>query len=244
MDNTVRQKLQQLIAADPGLCDNPTLCGNRLADAFPTSRLEVNLLRDALRERVVTDLRVPPAGQTRPVLFGRLAKRLQDNLGLAEDRARWAVETWAAALGVISSAEADRGIWGASAPPTAVAAAAVAGAPPKPPPAAAASVQSKCSPVAVAAAPNAAPAPPAVKLGRDLSSVLIYGFMWWFFGTPFLCVLAGNALSLFGYHMTEQVLFYALIANAVYTCWAGFRIYTRGYVVDPRLLRRLPPDGS
>jgi len=39
-----------------------------------------------------------------PVVFlARLTKKLQDNLGLAEEAARWAVESWALALGVISS---------------------------------------------------------------------------------------------------------------------------------------------
>ena len=38
---------------------------------------------------------VPPA-----LLLGRLIKRLEDELGLAENAARWAVESWALALGV------------------------------------------------------------------------------------------------------------------------------------------------
>jgi hypothetical protein len=37
------------------------------------------------------------------VFLARLTKKLQDNLGLAEEAARWAVESWALALGVISS---------------------------------------------------------------------------------------------------------------------------------------------
>ena len=38
-------------------------------------------------------------------MMARLTKRLQDDLGLAEDGARWAVESWALALGVLSPAD-------------------------------------------------------------------------------------------------------------------------------------------
>ena len=39
------------------------------------------------------------------VSLGQLAKRMQDNLAIAEEAAIWAVESWALALGVISSVE-------------------------------------------------------------------------------------------------------------------------------------------
>jgi hypothetical protein len=39
------------------------------------------------------------------VFLARLTKKLQDNLGLTEEAARWAVESWALALGVISEAD-------------------------------------------------------------------------------------------------------------------------------------------
>ncbi len=41
------------------------------------------------------------AGVPEAILLSRLSKRLEDELGLAENIAKWAVETWALALGVI-----------------------------------------------------------------------------------------------------------------------------------------------
>ncbi|MFM7476068.1 MAG: hypothetical protein ACKO2T_10145, partial [Microcystis aeruginosa] len=64
---------------------------------------EIAVLVGALKERVPADL-LASQNSTPPVVFlARLTKKLQDNLGLAEEAARWAVESWALALGVISS---------------------------------------------------------------------------------------------------------------------------------------------
>jgi hypothetical protein len=69
----------------------------------------------ALKERVPVDL-LASQNSTPPVVFlSRLTKKLQDNLGLAEEAARWAVESWALALGVIS--EADTAPVDSSSPP-------------------------------------------------------------------------------------------------------------------------------
>ena len=101
MDNTPRQVLKELIATHgPTLTDNPQRCKGLLLDRCQAQRLEVNLLTDALEEHVHTDLRQASVTPY-PVLQARLVKRLQDNKGTAEDKARWAVDSWALALGVI-----------------------------------------------------------------------------------------------------------------------------------------------
>jgi len=68
-------------------------------------RREVNVLVGALRERVAVDLLASQDGLPPEVLLKRLTKRLVDHLAFAEDAARWAVESWSVALGVVSSAE-------------------------------------------------------------------------------------------------------------------------------------------
>lgn len=84
------------------LTDDPRRCEGLLRDLCPHGRREVHLLATALRERVPAELSssqvaVPPA-----VLIARLTKRLEQDLGLAEEAARWAVESWALALGVVT----------------------------------------------------------------------------------------------------------------------------------------------
>lgn len=106
MNDLPRQKLCELIATyGRSLCDDPRRCGALLRDYLRGQyRREVYVLIGALKEGVAADLlasqRVP-----HEVLLAHLTKRLHDNLALAEDAARWAVESWALALGVISSSE-------------------------------------------------------------------------------------------------------------------------------------------
>jgi tetratricopeptide (TPR) repeat protein len=73
-----------------------------LRDLCPASRREIAALTAALKAPVIHDLstlrtQIPP-----PILVARLARQLQDNLGLTESLAHWAVESWAIALGITS----------------------------------------------------------------------------------------------------------------------------------------------
>src|SRR3981189_3461820 len=54
----------------------------------------------ALKEGVATELLGSQTGIPPAVVSARLTKRLQDNLGVTEDAARWAVDSWAYALGL------------------------------------------------------------------------------------------------------------------------------------------------
>jgi nitrous oxidase accessory protein NosD len=76
-----------------------------LRDHFGQHRREVSVLSSALEERVPHDLLAAPAGVPREVLLARLARRLSDHLALAEDAARWSVNSWALALGVVPDEE-------------------------------------------------------------------------------------------------------------------------------------------
>jgi hypothetical protein len=106
MNDMPRHQLSKIIA-DYGrsVCDDIRQCEGLLRDYCGEYRREVAVLVSALKERVPTDLLSSQAKVPRKALLAQLTKRLQDNLGLSEDAACWAVESWALALGVLSSPE-------------------------------------------------------------------------------------------------------------------------------------------
>jgi hypothetical protein len=83
------------------ICDDPRRCEGMLRDLCPEHKREVNVLMAALREGVAEDLMTMSAAAPEELVFARLRKRLYDNLGIAENFAHWAVESWALALGII-----------------------------------------------------------------------------------------------------------------------------------------------
>lgn len=102
MHNEPRQQLCQLIAQyGPTLSEDPRRCGALLKDHCGQYKREIFVLVNALENRVATELLNASAGVPEVVLLSRLSKRLEDELGLAENAAKWAVETWALALGII-----------------------------------------------------------------------------------------------------------------------------------------------
>jgi hypothetical protein len=97
----VQEKLIELVGRfGTGLCDDPRRCEALLRDVCGDQQREIFVLVSAARERVGADLLNSSSDIPAEVVFARLAKRLHENLGLAEDVARWGVETWAVALGV------------------------------------------------------------------------------------------------------------------------------------------------
>ena len=106
MNDLPRQKLKEIIIQyGRSLCDEPQRCEGLLRDLCGKYQKEIAVLVGALKERVPADL-LASQNSTPPVVFlARLTKKLQDNLGLTEEAARWAVESWALALGVISEAD-------------------------------------------------------------------------------------------------------------------------------------------
>ncbi|MFM7882918.1 MAG: hypothetical protein ACKO8H_14150, partial [Microcystis panniformis] len=104
MNDLPRQKLKEIIIQyGHSLCDEPQRCEGLLRDLCGQYQKEIAVLVGALKERVPADLLASQNSTPAVVFLARLTKKLQDNLGLAEEAARWAVESWALALGVISS---------------------------------------------------------------------------------------------------------------------------------------------
>jgi chromosomal replication initiation ATPase DnaA len=79
----------------------PKRCKGLLCDLAPQHRLEINLLISALNQNIVQELLQPNALISINIKIDLLAKRLHDAVGIEEDFAYWAVESWALALSVI-----------------------------------------------------------------------------------------------------------------------------------------------
>jgi hypothetical protein len=106
MNDLPKQKLREIILQyGRSVCDEPQRCEALLRDYCGQHRKEISVLVSALKERVPTELLASQSTIPHAVLLAQLTQRLRDNLGLAEDAARWAVESWGLALGVISGAE-------------------------------------------------------------------------------------------------------------------------------------------
>lgn len=106
MNDAPRQTLRELIARHgPGLCSDVRRCEGLLRDLCGEHRREINILVGALRERVPLDLLAGRNSAPTGLLLTRLAKRLEEHLALTEEASRWAVDSWALALGIISDAE-------------------------------------------------------------------------------------------------------------------------------------------
>lgn len=106
MNDLPRQKLREIVARHgQSVGGDARRSEGLLRDYCGEYRREVSVLVMAVAERVPTDLLGASPGTAREVLLARLARRLCDNLALSEDAARWAVISWALALGVVSEDE-------------------------------------------------------------------------------------------------------------------------------------------
>ena len=110
MNNLVREKLSEIIARHGrSLAENPQRCEALLRDYCPQYKREINVLVEALKERVGTDLMNSSPAMPGLVLRAKLTSRLQDELGLSEEASKWAVDSWAIVLDVASVDESKEG---------------------------------------------------------------------------------------------------------------------------------------
>src|SRR5215210_3769035 len=106
MNSVPRQTLRRILAKyGNDLCGDARRCEALLKDLCGEYRREINVLTSAIEERIPLDLLAAVKTMPRDVLFTRLAKRLEDNLGLTKEASVWAVESWAFALNIITEAE-------------------------------------------------------------------------------------------------------------------------------------------
>ena len=106
MNDQAARILSSLVARyGTSIASDPLRCEGLLRDTCPRCSREIFVLINAVRQQVPTDL-LSPRHSLPPALFrGFLVKRLQDELGLSDDAAHWAVDTWAAALGLDSGTD-------------------------------------------------------------------------------------------------------------------------------------------
>ncbi len=105
MNAAPRRKLREIIEKHGrGIVENSPRVENLLRDYCGEFRREISVLTMAIEERAVADL-LAASALPRRVTLARLAQRLCDNLALSEAAARWSIESWAWALGLISDAE-------------------------------------------------------------------------------------------------------------------------------------------
>lgn len=102
----VRTQLSALLAEHGlGILDDPRRFEALLRDLSGERRREAHLLVSALREGVPGEWLASTRGLPPSLVMARLVQRLHDNLGIANALGRWAVLSWALALGVLSGAE-------------------------------------------------------------------------------------------------------------------------------------------
>lgn len=106
MNNQPRDTLRQIIAKyGTNLCGDARRVEGLLKDLCGVYRREINVLTSALEERVPLDLLAAGKSVPRELLLTKLAKRLEDNLGLTKEASHWAVDSWALAVGVATDTE-------------------------------------------------------------------------------------------------------------------------------------------
>lgn len=98
VSDLAREKLREAVVAfGRNAFAEPRRCEAILRDLCPNAPREIFLLVSALRENVAAQL-ISQDAMPENALFSALSHRLSESLGLSEDAARWAVESWRFAL--------------------------------------------------------------------------------------------------------------------------------------------------
>jgi hypothetical protein len=104
MNNAPRQQLVKLITKyGNALCEDPVRCEELLKETCGGYPREVSVLVDALKEQVPIELLSSSNNLPRRTLQARLIKNLEETLYLKKEVAKWAVESWAIALGLLET---------------------------------------------------------------------------------------------------------------------------------------------
>ncbi|HVP96144.1 HEAT repeat domain-containing protein [Methanoregula sp.] len=100
MNDTARTMLARLVALyGVSIAHDANRCEGLLRDTCPECSREIFVLVHAVRQHVTDDLLTPRHTLPLALTEAFLVKRLEDELGFSNDVARWAVTSWAEALG-------------------------------------------------------------------------------------------------------------------------------------------------
>lgn len=106
MNNLPRQMLRQILTKyGREICSDARRCENLLNDLCGSHRREINVIVNAIEERVPLDLLAGNRSMPLELLLNRLEKRLEEQTALTAEAARWAVESWALALNLATESE-------------------------------------------------------------------------------------------------------------------------------------------
>lgn len=102
MNNLPRERLREAVVRfGQSFSDDPRQCGAVLNDLCGEYKGEVSVLVAAVREGVASDLITSGSSVPRELLLRKHIKHLE-KFHFTEDAARWSVESWALALGLMS----------------------------------------------------------------------------------------------------------------------------------------------
>ena len=108
MNDLPRQKLAEIIARHGhAVVNDHRRCEALLRDYCSGYRREVAVLVSAMEERVAADILAASVNLPREAVLTKLARRLHADIAMEETAAEWAVNSWALALGFVSSAELE-----------------------------------------------------------------------------------------------------------------------------------------
>ena len=109
MNNVPRLTLIQIINRyGKEIAGEPKRCEGLLNDLCGGHRREINVLVNAIDERVPLDLLAGAASMPLEMLLNRLEKRLEEQTAMTREAARWTVESWALALNLATEADIEK----------------------------------------------------------------------------------------------------------------------------------------
>lgn len=108
MNNLPRQMLRRILDKyGNAVCGDAKRCENLLMDLCGSYRREINVLVNAIEERVPLDLLAGSRTMPLELLLTRLEKRLEEQTAMTAEAASWAVESWALALTLATETEIE-----------------------------------------------------------------------------------------------------------------------------------------
>ncbi len=106
MKNLPRRMLRQILTKHgEEIYRDARRCENLLKDLCGADRREINVLINAIEERVPLDLLAANPSMPLELLLTRLEKRLEEQTAMTGEAARWSVESWALALNLATESE-------------------------------------------------------------------------------------------------------------------------------------------
>ncbi len=108
MNNFPRETLRRILEKyGSEISGNPKRCENLLNDSCGSFRREINVLVNAIEERIPFDLSAGAGSVPLELLLTRLEKRLEAQTAMTGEAARWTVESWALALNIATDAQIE-----------------------------------------------------------------------------------------------------------------------------------------